>query len=329
MLAEDTSQGLSFTSTWPWLVILSSPHYQDGIFPYVYENDTSLYAANALFHLWLYKLDPLGLYQIVDSGIVYRGGGSCFLQPHGFGTFLTLVVPDTPVGIYVPTYAYNYTHWADADNNQALHVSALTQPDGTIPIPIAMQRTSNATGQASISGHIASGIPKTSALNDPVPNIGIVLTDAQGKTMRYKTTDAQGNFTMDSLPYGTYTVTPDRINFRATPYTVTLSPQQPSFTTATWTMGARTFATTVASVSAASLGLTAYPVPATDALTVRMATPEHATLTLLDITGRSVRTQAATGLQSTLPVAGLAPGIYTLQVTSETKGSASLRVIVQ
>ena len=83
------------------------------------------------------------------------------------------------------------------------------------------------------------------------------------------------------------------------------------------------------SPTARAAALTAWPVPAREALHVQLdATAQPQRVQLLDALGRAVRTQAATSAALTLPTAGLAPGVYLLRVEYAT-GAATRRVLVE
>jgi hypothetical protein len=64
---------------------------------------------------------------------------------------------------------------------------------------------------------------------------------------------------------------------------------------------------------------TVFPNPATNNITVTWSTPNVNTLTLIDATGRAVRTYSVSGTQAQLSLEGLASGVYFLSAGGETK----------
>ena len=107
------------------------------------------------------------------------------------------------------------------------------------------------------------------------------------------------------------------------------APSGPRAFLAAFTVGAAD-APLATSKSAALAGLTVYPNPASRAATVRVpAGASVATLTLFDGLGRLVRTaQAPAGQDYALPLGGLAPGVYAVQVRVG-EGLATQKLVVE
>ncbi len=81
--------------------------------------------------------------------------------------------------------------------------------------------------------------------------------------------------------------------------------------------GTRTvLATQPAAEAAAALALSVYPNPASPAASVTVETAQPTSLRLFDLTGRLVRQEAAAQRRHTLPLAGLAAGLYLLRATA-------------
>ncbi|SHJ67916.1 Por secretion system C-terminal sorting domain-containing protein [Hymenobacter daecheongensis DSM 21074] len=79
--------------------------------------------------------------------------------------------------------------------------------------------------------------------------------------------------------------------------------------------------------AAPALALSIYPNPATSTATIE--TPQPARLTLLDLTGRCLRTEAALARTHTLSLQGLAAGIYLVRAETATGQSGIQRLIVR
>ena len=90
-----------------------------------------------------------------------------------------------------------------------------------------------------------------------------------------------------------------------------------------------TFSTVLGTTAARSInGLSVYPNPSnTGSLTLRLDAPAAGTATLYNALGQPVLSQAlAAGAEATLPVRGLAAGLYTLRV--QTGGAVLTRKVV-
>lgn len=60
-----------------------------------------------------------------------------------------------------------------------------------------------------------------------------------------------------------------------------------------------------------------YPNPATDVINIELDADSEATISILDLQGRTIMSETATAVQRTIDVAGLAEGVYLLNVSTE------------
>lgn len=72
-----------------------------------------------------------------------------------------------------------------------------------------------------------------------------------------------------------------------------------------------------------------YPNPASDNLTIVTETDENVTVTITDMSGRTVMQSTASGDKSTLSVKALDPGTYTVVLSSENQNSEQFKVVIQ
>ncbi|MDO7849640.1 serine hydrolase [Hymenobacter sp. M29] len=87
-----------------------------------------------------------------------------------------------------------------------------------------------------------------------------------------------------------------------------------SFDNELWTKIMAVFCRPTATAAAAeAAGYSAFPNPATETLSLRQPTQTAAAVRLLDALGREVRRQPVAGMEASVSVAALAPGLYTAQ----------------
>ncbi|MCI1189368.1 serine hydrolase [Hymenobacter sp. DH14] len=87
-----------------------------------------------------------------------------------------------------------------------------------------------------------------------------------------------------------------------------------SFDTELWTRIMAVFCRPTATAAAAeAAGFLAFPNPANETLTLRQPAQTTASVRLLDALGREVRRQSSAGMETSVSVAALAPGLYTAQ----------------
>ena len=295
----------------------------------LYSDSTQTVPYNHMAMIYLYELDSSLTYHLATTDTTTSQGAFAIPYYHT-GRYLLRAEPIGTVAanMFIPTYFSSYSHWADADNFTPIVVNA-NSPNNYV-LNIALLQLSNSTGAGSISGNIASGIPKTGAIGDPVPNVSMVLSTVNGKALRFVKTDAMGNYTLANLPYGTYHLRPEKAGIQAPNVTIVLGPQTPTQST-NWTLGTSAFTTSTSTgintVSPADLGLSLYPNPATQSVTVRMAQNANATITLMDAAGRTLATRQTASQTTTLPLEGIAPGIYMVRVNTAST-AATIRLVV-
>jgi hypothetical protein len=79
-------------------------------------------------------------------------------------------------------------------------------------------------------------------------------------------------------------------------------------------------------VQAAS-GISVYPNPVKDYLTVELPENTVGTLTLFDWNGKIVSNQPVTGSVATIHIASLSPGVYILRLVQDGVASSGVKII--
>lgn len=117
---------------------------------------------------------------------------------------------------YMPTYYASSLTW---------DMAAPVIPGNGI-IQLVMMAGTNPGGPGFIGGNISDGAGIISSSG--VANATIIVLNNDNTPVAYTYTDADGNYTLPNLPYGTYTINVDLLNYTTTPFSVTLSPENPT-----------------------------------------------------------------------------------------------------
>jgi hypothetical protein len=155
----------------------------------------------------------------------------------------------------------------------------------------------------------------------------MICLSSTGTVAQMAFTDASGNYSFTSLPYGSYTVFPDSLNYFTTPLTgITLSASTPGFSTGgfqqhnllkTITPGTLRINTPV-SVATVST----FPNPTSGKLNIvwNQKADERANVTISDIAGRQVFSATIAMTEGTgatsINLSSLINGVYVLNLKS-------------
>lgn len=251
---------------------------------------------------------------VVDSVNTFSAGSYHFVVSRTRYDSL-LVKAFLPVGhssysSYLPTYHTSSLLWSGATAIPPVTSSFITAN-------IALIGGTNPGGPGFISGSVLLGANKTTAVGDPVPNRLIILTDAANKPVAYTYSDNAGKFNFAGVPYGTYKIFGDVMGKTSTPLGFTINTSAPSVTTIVFEEKALTFNATmptgVSSVIGQQHGI--YPNPAKNAITITGLTAD-ATVTIYDMTGRTLVQQAVSAGNNTVNIATLATGNYVVKLAT-------------
>ncbi len=232
------------------------------------------------------------------------------------GQYIVLVWPNEGfTGGYYVEGDLSTMEWAYA-TRLTVGESGLTQ------INIQMRPIEGERGRAKLrgvvsgkSGSIKSG--RTSPQDaDPIAGASLYAINAQGKVTAQSTTTATGEFNMNELKPGTYTISVDKYGYKGGSEVITITGEDE--------IGEITVALTQASSSvgqetAGAFGLTTYPNPTTTRLSVSFdGEAGSARVSLHDVTGTEVtssRISTVAGANSaSIDVEGLAAGVYVVRV---------------
>ena len=194
--------------------------------------------------------------------------------------------------------------------------------DGNLDL-LSVNNNNSGSGSGGGTGTVSLRLNQLSALRTALaPNTG-----AEGATVVVRGTDVSGasavSFNGTAAPAGTFTVTSPTTLRVTVPVGATTGPVTVTTPRGTLTSSTRfVLRAGLAAMPANALAnLSVWPNPARAAATVRLpAVPgaAQATLTLRDALGRVIRTQlvnlTAAGATAEIPLTGLAPGLYHVQV---------------
>lgn len=249
----------------------------------------------------------------IDSAITNSTGGYTFTLPSPRYDSM-LVKAFLPVGhssysSYLPTYHTSSLIWSTAT---AIAPTVTT----SVTANIALIGGTNPGGAGFVGGNVILGANKSTAVGDPVPNRLIILTDAANKPVAYTYSDNNGRFNFAGVPFGSYKIFGDVMGKTSAPLSFTLNTANPAANMVTFEEKTLTFNATMPPLSVANAagqqnGI--YPNPAKNAITITGLTAD-ATVTIYDMTGRTLVQQAVNASNNTVNIASLATGNYVVKL---------------
>ena len=290
-----------------------------------------------VFQVWLIQFNPSdssitaldSVSSCMDAGVPYYE----FSSPASGSYMVKAKLDGTVAGSsgYIPTYSTSTPNWysaASVAHTTAADAMDITMVYGTVP-----------PGPGFISGYISAGAGRGTSGDVPAVGMIVYLKDASGAVLTYTYTDGTGMYSFSSLANGTYMIYPENYAFYTTPSAViTLTSSNESITGIDFkqhnTSGTITpiDATAVQTVAAQDFNI--YPNPATGNLNIQWAnkTTGAATVTISDITGRTVLSSAininAASGHSQLNVSDLNNGIYLISITSASS-TYNTKIVIQ
>ena len=248
-----------------------------------------------------------------------------FLNPAP-GHYRTKAAPilGTPgASLLLPTYHDSSLYW-----NTATIISHGTGPSYA---PINMRTGVNTSGPGFIGGNISAGANKGTGAG--IPGIMVALLSNTNQTLKYVYTDANGDYSFNNLPLGTYTVFPEALNY------ITIEATNVAITSGSTSVNSLNFKQTpthiklipagISDVPAANL-FAMYPNPANTTVDIRFADGQSGkvNLSLTDVTGRLVMTnQVDARGNHQVNVAQLQSGTYFIKVASD-KAAHTQKLVV-
>ncbi len=208
---------------------------------------------------------------------------------------------------FAPTYYGNVLYW----ENATLVEVASNQNNYNI----AMLAAENNGGPGTVDGNIDEGPGRLmnpelfSIATGPAANVHVLVTNLAGDAQRWTNSDANGNFTINSLDYGDYLLFADVAGIVSIPMAFTISPETPN-ATVMFVLG--DLITSVSSNKSEEIII--FPNPAINMVQVFSTQSDVQKLKLINIAGSLVFEQTISGKQSQLDVSSLAAGTYFLVV---------------
>ena len=269
----------------------------------------------------LFSTDAAGFFYPVQSTYVNQFGFYNFWNISE-GTYLILASPapdssNTSVFQFLPTFYGDVVFW-----DQATEI-VLGTPQNPYNINL-VSLDSIGGGSGFVGGHIIVGGKTMLAGGQEV-----LLLDETGSPVRVTYTDAQGNFSFASLPYGNYTVSPMITGTTTMPVQVILNSTNPT-ANVVMTISGHTI-TGISKYEQNSQIQSIYPNPAVSNISVTVKAQGSVKLQILDATGKVVLTKEqsvsdAEGL-ITMSVTDLAPGLYFLVIQDKNGNLSSKRFV--
>ena len=261
---------------------------------------------------------------LVDSQMANEWGYFAFETPSGNGTTF-YVLAETQAEGYIPTYYPSAFAIQDA---QAIVAVGCTQHFAAID----MIRLTENDGDGEIDGNAVSGGSGKTAEDQAVEGLTLLLSHG-GKPVRRVVTDADGRFVIDGLAAGVYRIHADRMgidNHNVPTVTLTEELMTATFTLVVHSDRLEIRQTTNRANPNAVLGLTVYPNPARESITIRFDARVAATLEILDLSGKTAWSEQFDGGSHTATVAtdALPRGAYLLRVRAA-DGVSTFRLVLE
>ena len=269
----------------------------------------------------LFSTDPAGFFYPVQSTYVNQFGFYNFWNVSE-GTYLILASPipdssNTSVFQFLPTFYGDVVFW-----DQATEI-VLGTPQNPYNINL-VSLDSIGGGSGYIGGQIIVGGKTMMAGGQEV-----LLLDESRTPVRITYTDAQGNFSFGSLPYGNYTVSPMITGITTMPAQVNLNATNPT-ANVVMTVSGHTI-TGISKYEQNSQIENIYPNPTVSNISVTLKAQGNVKLRILDATGKTVfaNEQAVntSGILITLPVTDLNSGLYFPVIQDENGNISSKRFV--
>ena len=298
----------------------------DGIAGTVYFGSAAYYGP---VKVWLITYSAPMLAAIDSAWVYCTSGSSVTYQFAGVPTnsyrvkaAVTDSLPTLGSTGYIPTYHTSSFYWSTAD--VIAHTSGTTDAGKDIN----MMTGTTTSGPGFVAGDVTTGANKGTTGGVPVNGLMMYIFDASNNLYQSVRTDASGHYSFSNLPYGTYYVFPDSLNYATTPYTsIVLSASASSYSAASFIQHTLSKTITpipvaISNVTNAATSVVTFPNPTTGRVNIawQMPVAEDATVVVTDVTGKVVynsnlnMTQGAGSSQINL--SNLGAGLYNIAVKS-------------
>lgn len=232
-----------------------------------------------------------------------------------------LIPPSAWLRNYIPTYFGSQFYWQLA---QPVDVSA-----DVFTYHISLIYANNFGGPGFVRGRIR--FRSNREAEGSLSEVTMVLTDVNNAPQRWVFTDADGNFSMDDLAFGTYRLWTDLPGIPSTPVEFTLSEEAPDID---FTLLIDDVIQAIQNTEQSSLLGELFPNPAATSaqLNISLVRSTKLSVELHSLTGQSVwnnRQTYAAGKQTLLlPVGELEKGLYLLTIHDENNTLIGVRKLI-
>ncbi len=261
------------------------------------------------------------------------GGYSFYNVPAGSYRLKSALKPSSVYYFnYLPSY-YVANFQSALYWNQADSLIILNPCTGPYTADIVLPLGNNPGGPGFIGGYVYQGANKMT--DTALVDIEVILLNQQMEPVAYDYTDANGYFSFSALAYGTYYLYVEMLNTSCTPLEVTISGIQPSVETE-FNVVEQNITGVMTAIDdlpeyLASIGLFPNPNAGICTLSLHLNQPETITVTISDITGRTVIQEIKKMFEGenewTLKTETLPQGIYTVSVSGGNQEGVRLKMI--
>ena len=217
---------------------------------------------------------------------------------------------------FLPTFYLNSLYW------QSATLITLGQPENPYNIQLASYQIING-GTFIINGQIANAGKSINPADQEV-----FLLDNQNNPVRWTITDANGNFSFDSLPAGTYGVNPVITGLTTYPYYIVLnentSPAFVKMIISGLIITANDEQKTIKQL------FKIYPNPASEIITIETdGNSDSYQVEIISISGKLLYSQSLSNTNSTIDISDLPSGLYLVKITGNKGNVYQERIIKQ
>jgi hypothetical protein len=217
-------------------------------------------------------------------------------------------------GKYLPTYHEDAALWSDA-TTVVLRKLSTSQFEPFFYID--MIPTQNFNGPGFVGGKVSEGANLTGSgghiesEGDPMPNMNVVLTKADGTPLKHALTNAEGQYSFSNLPWGTYVIWLDIPGIKPVSITVVLGPNNPKSTGRDFKVDDNSAISSTDDLEIVQ-GARIYPNPTSDVIWVDLRA--QAQISLSNTKGQIVQQINDASGTTRLSTENLPAGIYLLSV---------------
>lgn len=210
----------------------------------------------------------------------------------------------------VPTYSMSALLW----NNALVANPAVSSQQ----MNITMKNGTITNGPGFVGGNVFQGANK--GTSGGIANISVFLLDQQGQVIQYAVTDAQGDYSFNNIPIGTYDIYPEELGYITSPASVSISNtntqlQDIYFERSENNKRIYPITVSVNNINSTSDILSLYPNPASGYVTMKWSGKQSAKITVTNIMGKRISIDnIAPNSNKQIDISTLTKGLYFVTV---------------